>query len=397
MIIKSLLDTDLYKLTMQQAVFHRYPGTRVSYEFINRTSYADLLPYKMEIAEQIDSLSDLTFTDTEINYLDGLNLFQADYLQMLRSFRLPKGSVYVWTDKDKLAISIHGPWWQTILFEVPILAIVNQCYYKHLLWSKTFTHDDREDIICTGRHNLIAKHVQIKYNAPENFKLMEFGTRRRFSRAWQREVLEKLLTLNSEARPKPIIGTSNVALAKEFGIQPMGTMAHEWLQAHQVLAPLKQFQQKALEAWLLEYRGKLGIALTDCINQQTFLSDFDPFLARSYDGVRHDSGDPHRWCDAMIAHYEKLGIDPRTKTAVFSDGLNIGRAIDLALHYRGGINTVFGIGTNLTNDFNLHPLAIVMKMVQCDGQPVAKISDEPKKAVTGNEHYLSYLKSIFPS
>jgi nicotinate phosphoribosyltransferase len=191
------------------------------------------------------------------------------------------------------------------------------------------------------------------------------------------------------------MGTSNLALAKALGLKPLGTMAHEFLQAGQVFAPVPDSQKFALETWMQAYRGDLGIALSDIFGMDAFLRDFDLLFAKAFDGARHDSGDPFAWGEKLIAHYEKFGIDPRTKTAVFSDGLDIPKAMALATHFEGRIRTVFGIGTNLTNDFDFPALAIVLKMVRCNGRPVVKLSDTPSKTMSEDATYLAYVQSVF--
>jgi nicotinate phosphoribosyltransferase len=192
-----------------------------------------------------------------------------------------------------------------------------------------------------------------------------------------------------------LIGTSNVALAKKYDLRPFGTMAHEWLQASQAFAHPADSQRFALDAWMNEYRGDLGIALSDVITMDAFLRDFDLLFSKAYDGARHDSGDPFAWCEKLIAHYERMRIDPRTKTAVFSDSLTIPRCIELAERFEGRIRTMFGIGTNLTNDLGFPALSIVIKMARCNGRPVVKISDAPGKTLTENPVYLAYLRQAF--
>ena len=181
--------------------------------------------------------------------------------------------------------------------------------------------------------------------------------------------------------PGRFVGTSNVHLAREFDLKPIGTMAHEWLMAHQQLGPrLIDSQIAALDCWVREYRGLLGIALTDCITMDAFLADFDLYFAKLFDGLRHDSGDPLEWAEKAIAHYEKLGIDPMSKTLVFSDGLDLAKSLRLYRALSGRIHVSFGVGTNLTCDIpGVEPMNIVLKMIACNGQPVAKISDTPGK------------------
>jgi nicotinate phosphoribosyltransferase len=282
---------------------------------------------------------------------------------------------------------VSGNWFETILFEVPLLAIIGEVYYRHTHPGDT---ENREE----GRRRLREKIDVARQRAAldgTGLSLIEFGTRRRYSRDWQREVVETLQNGLAEM----LVGSSNVRLAMEFGLRPFGTMAHQFLQAFQALAPLHRFQKAALEAWMQEYRGDLGIALSDVVGMDAFLRDFDRLFALAYAGCRHDSGDPIAWGEKLIGHYQDLAIDPASKTAVFSDSLDLPKAFDIAAHFRGRIRTQFGIGTNLTNDLGFRPLNIVIKMTGCDGQPVAKISDSAGKQVTRNELYLKYLSQVY--
>jgi nicotinate phosphoribosyltransferase len=196
--------------------------------------------------------------------------------------------------------------------------------------------------------------------------------------------------------PAQFKGTSNVYLARELGITPVGTMAHEYMQAFQGFGiRLRDFQKASLEAWVQEFRGDLGTALTDVIGIDAFLEDFDLYFAKLFDGLRHDSGDPYEWGEKVIEHYKKLRIDPHTKRLVFSDGLDLPSALAIYRHFKGRIQVSFGIGTNLTNDTPIPSLNIVMKMTRCNGQPVAKISDSPGKITGVDETFMAYLRQVF--
>jgi len=384
-IIQSLLDTDLYKLTMMQVVLHHFPEAEVEYAFKCRTAGVDLMPFAAEIRDEISHLCRLKFTENEIYYLDQIYYLKSDFVQFLKLFQLNESYVRVGEDENgELEIRVKGPWLHTIMFEVPILAIVEEVYARN----------NYEDIdLKEGKSRLLEKTNMIKsHPLAEKLKIMEFGTRRRFSRKWQQHVLEHL---NRSVENK-LVGTSNVYFARELGLTPHGTMAHEYLQAFQSLGPrLVDSQKEALETWAKEYRGDLGIALTDVVGVDAFIRDFDRYLAKLFDGVRHDSGCPFEWANKMLMHYKKLGIDPKTKTLVFSDGLDLPIAFKLLEEFHEETNLVFGIGTYLTNDVGVRPISIVMKMVECNGQPVAKISDSSGKAMCKDEAYLSYLKKVF--
>lgn len=384
-IIKSLLDTDLYKLTMMQAVLHNSPAAEVEYLFKCRTEDVDLMPLAAEIKKQISDLCDLKFTENEIQYLSNIYYLKPDFIQFLKLFQMNEQYVHIGKDEDgQLDIKVKGSWLHTILFEVPILAIVEEVYSRYFHAGVDLKEGEQR---LKEKTNIIKTHP-----LGEKLKIMEFGTRRRFSREWQKHVLEHLSKNNLEN----LVGTSNVLYAYELGLTPLGTMAHEYLQAFQALGPrLVDSQKVALEAWTKEYRGDLGIALTDVVGIDAFLNDFDRYFAKLFDGVRHDSGCPFEWANKMIAHYEKMGINPMTKTLVFSDGLDIPLALELLTEFHEKTNLVFGIGTNLTNDVGIKPLSIVMKMIECDGQPVAKISDSPGKTMCEDEAYLHYLRKVF--
>lgn len=273
-------------------------------------------------------------------------------------------------------------------FEIYVLALVNELYFRRF---------DREAALTEGRRRLVAKLGLLKGLCAEParrhpFEFFDFGVRRRFSAAWQEEVVR---TLQQEV-PAYFKGTSNVRLAKALGLVAIGTMAHEYLQSYQAFdVRLRDFQKAALEDWVQEYRGDLGTALTDVVGMDAFLADFDLYFAKLFDGLRHDSGDPVAWGEKALAHYARLRVDPHTKRLVFSDGLDLPTALRLYHHFADRTPLGFGIGTHLTNDVGLTPLNIVMKLVQCNGQPVAKLSDSPGKTMCKDETFLAYLRQVF--
>lgn len=378
MIIESLLDTDLYKLTMMQAVYHQFPGIEVEYEFKCRSG-EDLSPYQGEIRQRIEEWCDLGFKEEELQYLRTIPFLKSDFIDFLRFYKPSKEHFKI--TRNPFTITVSGPWLLTILFEVPVLAIVNEVYFKNT---------QEEPNYYVAESNLNAKLAVAKSCG---MKFSDFGTRRRFSRNWHELVVFSCVT-NAE---NSLLGTSNVALAMKHKIKPIGTMAHEWIQAGQAVGvSLINSQKHMLQKWVDEYRGDLGIALTDTIGLDAFLKDFDKYFAKLYDGVRHDSGDPFVFGRKVIDHYKKLGINPESKILVFSDSLNFGKAAKIADAFEDEAKVSFGIGTNLTNDFpKVRPLSIVMKLQRCNGLPVAKISDEPEKAQCPDQGYLKYLKSVF--
>ena len=386
-IVQNLLDTDLYKLSMMQAVLHNYPNVDVEWEFRCRNG-EDLRPYLDDIREQLEQLSELSLGPDQLSFLEGINFMKPDFLRFLGLFRFNLRYLSIGIDNDQLFIRLRGPWLHVILFEVPLLATVsevrNRIRYPDVLLSQP-------------REQLYRKFEWLQANASSEelgeLQVADFGTRRRFSY----KVQEEVVTVLKHEFPGRFVGTSNMHLARQLDLKPLGTMAHEWIMAHQQLGPrLIDSQIAALDCWVREYRGLLGIALTDCITMDAFLGDFDLYFAKLFDGLRHDSGDPVVWAEKAIAHYRKLGIDPMTKTLVFSDGLNLPKSLQIFRALRGRINVSFGIGTNLTCDIpGVEPMNIVLKMTDCNGQPVAKISDEAAKTQCRDPNFVAYLRHVF--
>jgi len=387
MIVSSLLDTDLYKFSMMQVVLHQYPGAHAEYRFKCRNPGVNLVPYIDEIREELHALCTLRFTEDELDYLRQWRFIKSDFVDFLGLFQLNAKYVDIAPspeDNGEIEIRIVGPWLHTILYEVPLLAIVNEVYFRNNAPNMDFTE---------GRRRLQAKIAMLR-DTPgyAECRIADYGTRRRFSREWQKEVVTAL----HEGLGAQLTGTSNVWLAREVGLRPLGTLAHEYLQAHQALGPrLRDSQIAALEAWAKEYRGDLGIALSDVYGLTAFLRDFDMYFCKLFDGTRHDSGDPFAWGERVLAHYEANRVDPRGKVLVFSDGLDIPKVMKLYEHFHGSCQLAFGVGTNLTNDVGPTPLNIVIKMVRCNGQPVAKLSDSPGKNMCDDKAYIAYLRQVF--
>jgi nicotinate phosphoribosyltransferase len=390
MIIESLLDTDLYKFTMMQVVLHHFPGAQVEYRFKCRTPDVDLVPYVDEIRDEVRKLCTLRFDESELEYLRNLRFIKSDFVDFLGLFQMNEKYIQIAPAatgdgaKGEIDIIVKGPWLHTILFEIPVLAIVNEIYFRRTQLAPDYPE---------GRRRLLEKIMLIRDNPGlDGMRIADYGTRRRFSRVWHEEVIIGLRDRLGEN----FAGTSNVCLARKHGVLPLGTMAHEYLQACQSLGPrLRDSQVYGFETWAKEYRGDLGIALSDVYGLDAFLRDFDLYFCKLFDGARHDSGDPFDWGERLIAHYENYRVDPRTKTLVFSDSLDVPLAIALYQQFKDRTKVAFGIGTNLTNDFGVKPLQIVMKMTRCNGQPVAKLSDAPEKTMCDDPAYLSYLRRVF--
>lgn len=430
-IITSLLDTDLYKFTMQQNFLHHYPSATAKYEFKIRNFPRGYLDhYKELIDEQLDRLCKLRFIEDGLAYLSTKSWFKPDYIEFLRLFQLNRKYIRTWIcDKDEVAykrgdfrITMEGPLVHVSPFEVYVLAIVSEIISTYTVKKgKVVRRNDMDSYLNEGRKRLNDKIEYIIDNSrctyglepseqadcgahddidnacglpcPELIKIIEFGTRRRYTKAWQDEVIKTMVKKMS----KNFIGTSNVYYAKKYGVKVIGTMAHEDVQVAQGLPDvrLSESQKHAFDTWAQEYRGELGIALSDTLGMDAFFRDFDMYFAKLFDGCRHDSGDPYVWCDKLIDHYKSMNIDPRTKTAVFSDGLNFETAMSLHNKYKGKIKTSFGIGTYLTNDTGFKAPQIVIKNIECNGHPTAKISDSKGKMMCNDADYLKYLASVF--
>ncbi|WP_274062073.1 nicotinate phosphoribosyltransferase [Vibrio parahaemolyticus] len=400
-IIQSALDFDVYKVNMMSAVAALYPDAMVSYKFIVRSEedLSELLP---EVKAEVLKLQDVRFTEDEIAYMKRVAPYlKPEFVEALRHFRFNPQSDVSFHNKtmsdgsSQLRITINGLWKETILYETIIMSIVSEVRSRQRWSDIPFEQFQTvlEDKVRYLKAELERRNIT-------NFKFADMSTRRRFSFQAQRTMLEYL----SKELPQCLTGTSNYHLARELDLTPIGTVAHEWFMGHQALVNVRDSQKIALQRWQKMFNGALGIALTDTIGIDAFLKDFDEELSNAYVGVRHDSGCPFTWGEKMIAHYESLGIDPMTKILVFTDGLNFEQALDICEHFQGRVRVSFGIGTSLANDMGNYvndqgeayqPLSIVIKMVTCNGSPVAKISDEPEKAMCEDIFFLMNLKRRF--
>jgi len=393
-IIKSLLDTDFNKLTMAQAVLHTYPAVTVKYKFACKNKKISFLD---EIEKEIDHLCSLRFTEEEISYLSSIPFFKTDFLEYLRLFQHNRRYLKIYLDKDDaVQIDIEGPWISTILYETPVLAIVSEIYSKNQGNTESGNHDPEKAL--KAGEKILSEKINaltnlLKTGQIPGFKFAEIGTKYRYSREWHAKIIE---TLKAKFRPHIFVGTSNIALAKQFKLKPIGTMTHEWLLGHQQLGTrISDSQKAALESWAHEYRGELGIALTDVVGFIAFLKDFDLYFAKLFDGCQHDSGDSVSWCVKLIEHYDKLGIDPLSKSAVFTDGIDFEKAVELHQTFCELINVSFGLKTYLTNDMGILAPDIVIEMVECNGQPVAKICDTDDRSLCNDTEFINYLKKVY--
>ena len=387
-IIKSLLDTDLYKLTMLQAYYHQYPNATGKWVFHCRNKDIKLGFLADEVLDQVRSLRSLLLVKEEADYLLSLGYFKEDFVRWFQNdFEINLDNLKVYSDDEgQLQITVEGKLTEVNILEVYTLAIVNELYFQHDLKESGYVLEDVEK---EGRFRLETKVEQLE-DYPQ-LKFAEFGTRRRYSAEWQDFVVGYLV----KNCPKNIVGTSNVGLAMKHGIKPIGTVAHEWTMSHLGLVDrLEQAQGRALHVWQQEYGDDLGIALTDTFTSEAFFRDFQFPTARAYDGVRQDSGDPIEFGEKMIAHYEKVGIDARRKFIIFSDGLTIEKAINIWRHFAGRVGVSFGIGTSLSNDVGRTPLNIVMKLLVCNGVDLVKLGDDAGKNM-GEDYQVKAVKKAY--
>ena len=389
-IINSLLETDLYKFSMGQAIYHQFPSYKTTWTFKCRNKNVKFTPEMVEeITNQIKAYCDLRFTEDELQYLDNIKWFKGSYIDFLRLWRPRFEDFEISTDAEcGLSIETKGTWLNTSMYEIPTLAIVNEVYFRMAY--------DYNELLDQFKRRLDEKIGWLKTNKYYVGTFSEFGLRRRLSAEAQELAVQKLSHLNDTLHSASrFIGTSNVYLAKKFGVIPVGTMAHEWIMCvgqgdHKHNPAYSNYY--ALRAWVKEYGVLNGTALTDAITTDCFLKDFDLTYSTLFSGVRHDSGDPIAWGEKMISHYESLGIDPKTKTLLFSDSLNFEIADDIFRHFNGRTKVAFGIGTYIANDTDVPALNIVMKTTACNGQDVAKISDTAGKGMCKNPEYVDYLQ-----
>lgn len=390
-IIISLLENDMYKFSMGQAIYHQFSDYKTTWTFKCRNQDVRFTPEMVEeIREQIRAYCTLRFTEDELAYLNQVKWIKGSYVDFLRLWEARYEDFEITTDAEcGLAIETKGTWLNTSMYEIPTLAIVNEVYFRMahdydiLIESFKKRLKEKVDWLISGRYYVSS--------------FSEFGLRRRLSAEAQDLAVCAFYEMQREHKyvSSEFIGTSNVYLAKKYGITPVGTMAHEWImctgQGNHKHNPAYS-NWYALDAWVKEYGILNGIALTDAITTDCFLRDFQLTYATLFSGVRHDSGDPYAWGDRMIEHYTELGIDAKNKTLLFSDSLDFKKADQLFRYFNGRAKVAFGIGTYLSNDTDEEPLNIVMKTTKCNGQDVAKISDVLGKGMCKSKEYEDYLQ-----
>ena len=386
-IINSLLETDMYKFSMGQTIFHQFTSYKTTWTFKCQNKDVHFTDEMVEeIKEQVQAFCQLRFTEEELEYLDNITWIKGTYVDFLRLWQPRYEEFTITTDAPcGLAIDAAGTWLNTSMYEIPVLAIVNEVYFRMAY--------DYDVLLKQFKRRLDEKVRLLEEDTYRLSDFSEFGLRRRLSAEAQEMAVKALAEVELPA-DSHFIGTSNVYLAKKFNLKPVGTMAHEWImctgQGNHKHNPAYS-NWYALDAWVKEYGILNGIALTDTITTDCFLRDFQLTYATLFSGVRHDSGDPYEWGDKMIAHYNSLGINPRTKTLLFSDSLDFERATALYDYFKDRAKVAFGIGTFISNDTDEEALNIVMKTTKCNGMDVAKISDVAGKGMCKNPDYVDYL------
>lgn len=384
-IIISLLDTDLYKFNMLQVMFHKHTDLCGQYDFKCRNEGVEFTEEQFaEINAQIDFLCELTFTEDELNYLRTIRFLKPDFIEFLRIWHPIRDYVTTHLEPDgTLHIIVSGPLFNVMMFEIYLLEIVNEVYFR--------MHPDYTyEALRSSAEAKLDEKIELFNNFTYDFKFAEFGCRRRLSREWEDEVVRRFA-----AETNNMVGTSNVYLAMKYHLTPIGTYAHEYVQMYQGInsIPLAYTNHYAMKDWYDEYKGDNGTALTDTLTTDLFLLDFDRANCNNYSGVRHDSGDPYKWGEKIIAHYKKYGIDPKTKTLLFSDSLNFDKAQKLYNAFRDRTKVAFGIGTFVSNDTCAEALNIVIKLQEVNGNPVAKLSDVPGKTMCRDAKYTEALRN----
>ena len=396
-IIEHLTDVDFYTYTQMSAIIHQFPDLDVEFKFKCRNKGIKFTQEMVdEIIRQIEHVSTLKLVKEEVDFFKSKSFFKASFIEFVRAYQPDMNLLDIkLLQTGELDIRVKGLWSRTLYWEEPILSIVNEVYFRH-----AYTPEQYSEILAKCEEELDIKVESLRSGQYVLGGFTDFGTRRRLSREWQEKVVARFAT--SDLGETKFLGTSNVWLAIKYGIKAVGTNAHQWYQAGQGIkeVPLAHTNAYMLDAWVREYRSENGMALTDCLGTDHFLKDFDMYHAKLWDGVRNDSGDPFAWGDKIIAHYEGFKIDPKSKSVLFSNSLDFELADKLYKYFKDQVKVGFGIGTYLTGvqkftsswGEDVVPLNIVVKMVTCNGRPVAKLSDDIGKGMCEDPDYVKYLE-----
>ncbi|WP_106478827.1 nicotinate phosphoribosyltransferase [Phytohalomonas tamaricis] len=382
--LRSILDNDFYKFTMQNAVVKLFPNAYTRYAFINRGKHRFPPGFAVRLREAVDAMAGLQLTSDERLFLEEMCPYlDPTYHDFLQGFRYNPLEVQIEQDGEDLSVTIEGLWYRTILWEVPLMTLISQIWYE----MADEKRDDDDTVVARTRQ-------KIEHYGHLGVRIAEFGTRRRHSY----EVHDLVVGALKRYGGSTFTGTSNVHMAHRHNVKPLGTHAHEWFMFHAARFGFKMANTLALEHWVEVYRGDLGIALSDTFTTQIFFDSFDKMFAKLFDGIRHDSGDAIDFARTTIEHYQRLGIDPRSKTIIFSDALDTEKVENITRFCEGRIGMSFGIGTNFTNDVGLKPMNMVIKMTETrpEGRqwlPVVKLSDIREKN-TGDPEMITLARRI---
>ena len=368
-IIRSILDTDLYKFTTSYAYSKLYPRAYGQFRFIDRAKTRYPEGFAELLRQELQQMAELQLTRDEAQFLTReLPYLPPTYIDFVRGFRFDPDEVHISQDEEgQLSIVAEGLLYRVTLWETPILALVSELYYKVL---------GVEPDLAYAEQSIIAKAQRLK---KEGITFSMFGMRRRFSS----DIEDRVTRLLKEYSGTNFYGTSNVYFAYKHGLRVSGTHPHEWVQFHGAMFGYKMANYMAMEDWINVYDGDLGTVLTDTYTTDVFMRNFSKKHAMLFTSLRHDSGDPLLFADKVIARYRELRVDPQIKYIIFSDSLDAERAIEIAKHCKGRIGTSFGIGTNFSNDVGagIQPMNIVMKLWKCKmtekdkWHPCVKLSD----------------------
>lgn len=385
-IVEYLSQTDFYKLNMGELYFHKRPNEYAKWEFKLRSKDVHLGYMYERVNEELDHLCTLQWQPFELDYLRKITWMSPDYIDWLEDLRLKRKYITVKRVGEDLEILAEGPQLKVFWFEIYVLKIIQQIYFEteQLNWEKAKANLDE-----------VIKNFNDAIERGNKFTVADFGIRRSVNDEWNEYMVQTM-----RDKCKAFVGTSNVYLAIKYNVKPIGTFAHELYAVYQGLkdVPVAQAQTQVLEDWTKEFRGELGIALSDNFGFKAFLNDFDKYYAKLFDGCRHDSGDPIKWGEMLIEHYNKLGIDPKTKVGCWSDSLDDKKAVEIAEHFNGRINVSFGIGTFLSATVcgtEKKPLSMVMKVIEVNGKPVVKLSDSTGKTMCHDNEYIDYVKKVY--
>ncbi|WP_202701330.1 nicotinate phosphoribosyltransferase [Flavobacterium sp. UGB4466] len=382
--LKSILDNDFYKFTMQHAVIKLFPKAQVRYSFINRGNHFFPPGFGDLLRKSVDAMADLRLTKEEKQYLwQHCSYLDPTYFDFLQGYNFDPSEVQITQTGSELKVTVEGYWYRTILWEVPLMGLISELFYKT---GQSIRLDDEA-------LKRVTKDKIDNYNKI-GVSILEFGTRRRHSYDVHALVNETLRKFGSNS----FIGTSNVHFAMTNNMRPLGTHAHEWFMFHAAQYGFKMANMMGLGHWTQVYDGDLGIALTDTYTTAVFFEQFDKKYSKLFDGVRHDSGDPIEFAEKVISHYTQMGIDPKSKVIVFSDSLNYEKVKRIADFCRDKIKMSFGVGTNFTNDAGLPSMNMVIKLTEVklnndQWQGVVKLSDEKNKN-TGTPEMIALAKEV---